>query len=75
MVRKDQLLEKCFLCFNQILRKIRQSLKDQDETQVATAIKSIENNEANYKTLTYLLGEQMSPQDIVNKVEETLSEL
>ena len=31
---------------------MRQSLKDQDETQVATAIKSIEKREANYNTLT-----------------------
>ena len=50
------------------------SLKDQDETQVASAIKLIEKNEVNYNTLTQLLGEPMSPQDIVNIVEETLSE-
>ena len=74
MVRKDWSLEKCCLCFNQILQKIRQSLKDQDETQVASAIKLIEKNEVNYNTLTQLLGEPMSPQDIVNIVEETLSE-
>ena len=50
------------------------SLKDQDETQVASAIKLIKKNEVNYNTLTQLLGEPMSPQDIVNIVEETLSE-
>ena len=49
-------------------------MKDQDETQIATAIKSIEKNEVNYITLTQLLGEPMSPQYIVNIIEETLSE-